>query len=101
MQLTVDVRSSAQMTAFTCRGKITQGEESDYLFDLLTRPDNRDVFLDMQAIREFDYTGLLTIVVCQEYFSSQQRCLVLRLPCAMAARSGEAGRGLPGQEDPF
>jgi hypothetical protein len=91
MQLTVDVRSSAQMTQFTCRGRITQ-DESDYLFDLLTRPGNRDVLLDMQAIQEFDYIGLLTIVVCQEHFSSQQRRLVLRLPCPIAPQKGACPR---------
>jgi len=95
MQLTVDVRSSAQMTEFTCRGRVTQGGESDYLFDLVTRPDRRDVFLDLEAIREFDYTGLVTIVVCQEYFASQGRRLFLRLP-SPGSFEGKAHDGAPG-----
>ena len=100
MQLTVNVRSSAHMTEFTCRGRITQGEESDYLFDLLTRPDKRDVFLDLEAIREFDYTGLLTIVVCQEQFSSQRRRLMLRLPSPITPEAEqERGRTSTSDQD--
>jgi hypothetical protein len=80
MQLSVQVNTSAQVTTFKCRGKIVQGNESDYLFDLLTRPENRDVVLDLQQVSEFDYNGLLILVICQEYFSSQRRELSLRLP---------------------
>ena len=89
MQLTVQVDNSAQVTTFKCRGKVIQGNESDYLFDLLTRPENRDVVLDLQQVSEFDYNGLLTLVVCQEYFSIQRRELSLRLPPSLPEASAE------------
>lgn len=85
MQLTVEVKTSAQITSFTCQGKITKGDETNYLFDLLTRQDDRNIVLDLQQIREFDYSGLLTLVVCQEYLSSQRRRLALRLPSPLPA----------------
>lgn len=83
MELSIEVanaRSAGGAQVFICRGKLLRGEESDYLFDLVTRPDIRDVVLDVEHIDSFDSDGLSTIVLCRELFSATNRRLLLRNP---------------------
>jgi len=79
MDLSVEVVNEANSTpTFICRGKLIRGQESDYLFDLVTRPDKRDVVLDVEGLDAFDKDGLSTIVLCHELLSLTQRRLLLR-----------------------
>jgi hypothetical protein len=92
MQLKVEVNTSAQLTTFRCHGKIIGGNESDYLFDLLTRPENRDIMLDLEQVHEFDHYGLLTIKLCREYLASAGRGFCLRGSPAMPISAAVASR---------
>lgn len=79
MELSVEVVNEANSTpTFICRGKLIRGQESDYLFDLVTRPDKRDVVLDVEGLDAFDKDGLSTIVLCHELLSLTHRRLFLR-----------------------
>lgn len=79
MELSVEVANEANSIAtFICRGKLIRGEESDYLFDLVTRPDKRDVVLDLEGLDAFDKEGISTIVLCHELLSLTHRRLFLR-----------------------
>jgi hypothetical protein len=78
MELSIEVNHSRGASIFICRGKLIRGQESDYLFDLVTRPDSRDVVLDVEQLDGFDRDGLSTIVLCHELLSQTNRRLLLR-----------------------
>src|SRR5260370_13049859 len=80
MQLSVEVNDSNDVAVLVCRGQILQGESSEYLFALATRPDRRDVVLDVQEVSGIDEAGLFVIVVCYQLLSAAQRPLFLRHP---------------------
>lgn len=82
MQLSVEVNNSSEAAVLVCKGQILQGEESDYLFALATRPDQRDVVLDVGEVSEIDDAGLLSIVLCYQLLSADKRRLFLRNPSA-------------------
>jgi len=80
MQLSVEVNDSNDVAVLVCRGQILQGESSEYLFALTTRPDRRDVVLDVQEVSGIDEAGLFVIVVCYQLLSTAKRRLFLRNP---------------------
>jgi anti-anti-sigma regulatory factor len=80
MQLSVEVKDQSDTAVLACRGEIVQGRESDYLFALVTRPDQRDVILDVEAVTRVDDAGLLIILLCYEFLVSSDRRLFLRNP---------------------
>ncbi len=80
MELSVEVNQANGIATFICRGSLVRGQESDYLFDLVTRPDYRDVVLDVGGLSIFDWDGLSTLVLCHELLSSTNRKLFLRNP---------------------
>src|SRR5260370_7833637 len=84
MQLSVEVNDSNDVAVLVCRGQILQGESSEYLFALTTRPDRRDVVLDVQKVSGIDAAGLFVIVVCYQLLSTAKRRLFLRHPSSPA-----------------
>lgn len=96
MQLSVKVSKTDGTPRFACRGKLLRGEESDYLFELVTRPDRGDVVLDLEELSSFDQEALSTIVLCHEVLWSTKRKLFVRnAPAEMllefSRRQSEAG----------
>src|SRR5215831_10355238 len=101
MQLSVEVTSLNDAAVLICRGEIVQGAESDYLFALATRPDKRDVIVDMGAVTRVDEAGLFVILLCYEYVVASDRRLFLRNPSlevleGLRRRQAEIARNLPG-----
>jgi anti-anti-sigma regulatory factor len=80
MQLSIDVSNTNDAAVLTCRGEIIHGRESDYLFALATRPDRRDVILDVTGVTGFDEGGLSVIILSYRMLTSCQRRLFLRNP---------------------
>ncbi len=80
MQLSVEVNNSHDVAVLVCRGQILQGESSEYLFALATRPDQRDVVLDVEAVSGIDEAGFFVILVCYQLLSAAKRRLFLRNP---------------------
>ena len=80
MQLSVQISNLNDATVLVCRGQILQGPESEYLFALATRPDKRDVVLDVEEVTGVDEGGLFVIVLCYEMLSAANRRLFLRNP---------------------
>jgi hypothetical protein len=78
MQLSVKVTRTHGTPTFACSGKLLRGEESDYLFELITRPDNRDVVLDLEELSAFDGDAVSTIVLCNEVLGAHNRKLFVR-----------------------
>jgi anti-anti-sigma regulatory factor len=78
MELSIEVNRSKDATVLTCRGMIVHGQASDYLFSVVTRPDRRDVVLDMQAVTTVDEAGIFVIVLCYELLTAAKRRLFLR-----------------------
>lgn len=76
--LSIEVIESGGAPTFICRGRLIRGQESDYLFDLVTRQDSRDVVLDLEQLHSFDKDGLSTISLCRELLSFTNRRLSLR-----------------------
>jgi anti-anti-sigma regulatory factor len=77
MELSIEVVESGGAPTFICRGRLIRGRESDYLFDLVTRPGGRDVVLDVEQLHGFDKDGLSTIELCHELLSLTNRRLFL------------------------
>src|SRR5262245_25618257 len=80
MRLSVEVNNMNDAAVLVCRGQIVQGEESEYLFALATRPDKHDVVLDVEAVSGIDEAGLFVIVLCYQLISADKRRLFLRNP---------------------
>jgi len=80
MELSVEVSGVEEMPVFICRGKVVHGPELDYLFSLMTRPDRRDLVLDLQAVTAVDEAGMFMILLCYELLSASHRRLFLRNP---------------------
>jgi anti-anti-sigma regulatory factor len=80
MELSVEVSALEEIPVFVCRGKVVHGPELDYLFSLMTRPDRRDLVLDLQAVTTVDEAGMFMIVLCYELLSASRRRLFLRNP---------------------
>ena len=78
MQLSIEVNGGKDATVLTCKGMIVHGQASDYLFSVVTRPDRRDVVLDMQGVTEVDEAGIFVIVLCYELLTASKRRLFLR-----------------------
>jgi hypothetical protein len=78
MQLSVKVTRTHGTPTFACSGKLLRGEESDYLFELITRPDTRDVVLDLEELSAFDRDAVSTIVLCNEVLGAHKRRLLVR-----------------------
>jgi len=78
MELSVKVTQTEGTPTFACSGKLLRGEESDYLFELVTRPDNRDVVLDLEELSSFDKEALSTILLCHEVLDATKRKLFVR-----------------------
>jgi anti-anti-sigma regulatory factor len=57
---------------------IVQGQASDYLFAVVTRPDRRDVVLDMEEVTKVDEAGIFVLVLCYELLTASKRRLFLR-----------------------
>ncbi|HEX7288822.1 MAG TPA: hypothetical protein VF532_21745 [Candidatus Angelobacter sp.] len=84
MQLSVKVTTTHGTPTFACSGKLLRGEESDYLFELVTRPDSRNVVLDLEALSAFDRDAVSTIILCNEVLGAHKRKLFVRnAPAAM------------------
>ena len=78
MELSIEVSRCREATVLTCRGSIVHGQASDYLFAVATRPDCRDVVLDMQGVTRVDEAGIFVIVLCYELLTASKRRLFLR-----------------------
>ena len=78
MELSIEVNRWKDATVLTCRGMIVHGQASDYLFSVVTRPDRRDVILDMQDVTAVDEAGIFVIVLCYEMLTASKRRLFLR-----------------------
>lgn len=104
MQLSVEVNNLSDAAVLVCRGEIVQGPESDYLFALATRPDRRDVILDVGAVTRVDEAGLFVILLCYECLISTNRRVFLRNPSlevleGLRRRQTEVVTSLPGSVD--
>ena len=78
MELSIEVSRCREATVLTCRGSIVHGQASDYLFAVATRPDRRDVVLDVQRVTQVDEAGIFVIVLCYELLTASKRRLFLR-----------------------
>jgi anti-anti-sigma regulatory factor len=78
VKLSIRVTQTEGTPTFACSGKLLRGEESDYLFELITRPDHRDVVLDLEELSAFDREGLSTIRLCYEVLGATKRKLFVR-----------------------
>jgi anti-anti-sigma regulatory factor len=66
MYLSVEVKRQSGSNMYICRGKLLEGTEADYLFDLLTRSQHQDVIVDIGEVTAFDEAGLCAIAMsCQ------------------------------------
>ena len=78
MELSIEVNRCKDATVLTCRGMIVHGQAADYLFSVVTRPDRRDVILDMEDVTTVDEAGIFVIVLCYELLTASKRRLFLR-----------------------
>jgi anti-anti-sigma regulatory factor len=78
MQLSVEVRNLTGNTVFVCHGQVVKGQASDYLLELITRPDRQDVILDMEAVSVIDDMGITAIILGHQLLSAAHRRLFLR-----------------------
>ena len=78
MQLSIKVSQAEGTPIFACSGKLLRGEESDYLFEVVTRPGHQDVVLDLEELSSFDKDALSTLLLCHEVLGATKRKLFVR-----------------------
>ena len=76
MQFSVEVKRLKEGTFYCCRGFLGKGPASDYLFQLLTRPDERNLIVDVAELTIED-SGLHVFVVSSEFLLASGRHLFL------------------------
>ena len=78
MRLSVEVKRQDGRNVYVCRGKLVEGSASEYLFDLLTRSQERDVILDVADVTAIDEAGLRAIALSCQFLTCSQARLFLR-----------------------
>lgn len=78
MRLSVEVSKPKGNVVFACIGQIVKGPESQYLFDLLSRPDRGNVIVDLQRVTACDEGGASVLVLCRKLLSACHRKLLVR-----------------------
>jgi hypothetical protein len=76
MHLSVEVKRLKEGTLYICRGYLQPGESSDYLFNLLTRPDQKDVIVDLGEL-SVETGALPVLALCSHYLAGANRRLIL------------------------
>jgi hypothetical protein len=80
MQFSVEVKRLKEGTLYICRGHLQQGNSSEYLFNLLTRPDQKDVIIDVAELN-VERSGLPVLALCSKFvFASHRRFLLQHAP---------------------
>jgi hypothetical protein len=77
MQFTVEVKRLKEGTLYICRGYLQQGNSSEYLFNLLTRPDQKDVIIDVAELT-VERSGLPVLALCSKFVSASHRRFLLQ-----------------------
>jgi hypothetical protein len=77
MQFSVEVKRLKEGTLYICRGYLQQGGSSEYLFNLLTRPDPKDVIIDVSELT-VETSGLPVLALCSQYLTAARRRLFLQ-----------------------
>ena len=78
MRLSVQVSKPKGNVVFACKGQIVEGPESQYLFDILSRPDRGNVIVDLQRVTAYDETGASVLVLCRKLLGACHRKLLVR-----------------------
>lgn len=101
MQFSVEVKRLKKGTLYVCRGVLEQGKSLDYMFQLLTRPSERTVILDVAELTVED-TGLHVLAISSEFLLASNRHLfLLNAPKAMLQRlRDQHGTAIPEWESP-
>jgi anti-anti-sigma regulatory factor len=81
MHLSVEVKRQSGRNVYVCRGKLVEESASEYLFDLLTRSQDRDVIVDVADVTGIDEAGLRAIALsCQFLTCSGTRVFLRHAP---------------------
>jgi hypothetical protein len=76
MRFSVEVKRLKDSTMYVCHGCLEQGRSSEYLFNLLTRADQKDVIVDVAELR-VEQNGLHVLALSWQFLSSTRRRLFL------------------------
>lgn len=76
MQLSVEVKRQQGRDVLFCRGRLLQGQASEYLFQLLTRSTRHDVVVDLEELLTCDEAGLQAFALSSAVLASCQRQLL-------------------------
>src|ERR1700757_4895243 len=77
MQFSVEVKRLKEGTMYVCRGYLRQGKSSEYLFNLLTRRDQKVVIVDMAELSVED-SGLAVLALSWQFLTGSNRRLMLQ-----------------------
>lgn len=77
MQLSVEVKRQEGRDVLFCRGRLLQGQASEYLFQLLTRSTRHDVVVDLEELLTCDEAGLQAFALSRAVLASCHRQLLI------------------------
>lgn len=77
MQLSVEVKRQGGREVLCCRGRLLQGQASEYLFNLLTRSTRQDVVVDLEELLTCDEAGLQAFALSSAFLASCHRQLLI------------------------
>lgn len=80
MRLRIDVQQMGRNLLLFCKGEIVQGEESEYLYNLITKRNAENVMLDLGAVTYIDEGGSIMLLLCHSLFSGTRRKLSFQNP---------------------
>jgi anti-anti-sigma regulatory factor len=78
MHLSIEAKRQSGSSVYVCRGKLVEGSASEYLFDLLTRSQHRDVILDLADVTAIDEAGLRAVALSCQFLTGSGGRLFLR-----------------------
>lgn len=78
MKLAVEVRERNRSLFLLCKGEVILGDESEYLYNLITKRNSETVVVDLAAVTHVDEHALVMFVLCHTLLSSSHRKIVFR-----------------------
>jgi anti-anti-sigma regulatory factor len=84
MRLRIDVQQNGRNLLLVCKGEIVQGEEAEYLYNLITKRNAENITVDLSSVSYIDEGGSIMLLLCHSLLAGTRRRLSFQNPSAAA-----------------
>ncbi len=82
MRLRIDVQQNGRNLLLACKGEIVQGEEAEYLYNLITKRNAETITVDLSSVPYIDEGGSIMLLLCHSLLAGTRRKLSFQNPSA-------------------